>query len=155
MVILTEIKFDFGWYKLCKHYPGFPIWVRLVVIEGHFPQVGQKLHKIKKSSSRGTWRKRQTNFWGSRGGSPSVPHIRENPVTPKRNHSKSNICSCHYFIKTKIKYQKIKTKMDFISFHPQLKPMQAEFLSRQSKISFWVSCKYPLNQSFYSDIERS
>ena len=107
-----------------------------MVIEVHFRKVGQKLHKIKKSSSRGTWRKRQTNIGGSRGGSPSVRRIRENPATPKRNHPKRNICSCHYFIKTKMKYQKIKIKMDFISFHPQLKLMQAEFLSRQRKFYF-------------------
>ena len=42
-------------------------------MEGHFGQNGQKLHKIKKSSSVGTWGERQTNFGGSRGGSSPVP----------------------------------------------------------------------------------
>ena len=73
--------------------------------------------------------------------------------TPQSPHQ--GIPACYYFIKTKIVDQKIKTKMNFISFHPQLKLMQAEFFSRRSKISFWVSCKHPLNQSFYNDIERS
>ena len=50
VVILTEIKFHFGRYVLCKHYPGFPIWVRLVVVEEHFAQNGPKLHKSRKSS---------------------------------------------------------------------------------------------------------
>ena len=141
---------------LCKHYPGFPIWVRLVVTEGHFGQSGQKLHKIKKLNRGGKLRERQRNFWGSKGGSlQSRPPFKGNPASPKGNHPKGNTCACYYFIKTKIADQKVKTKMNFISFYQQLKLMQAEFLSRRSKISFWVSCKHPLNQSFYNDIERS
>ena len=42
-------------------------------------------------------------------------------TTFKWNHSKGNICTCEYFIKTKIVDQKIKTKISFISFRPQWK----------------------------------
>ena len=86
---------------------------------------------------------------------PSPPPLKGNPATPKGNHPNGNIFACYYFIKTKIAGQKVKTKMNFISFYQQLKLMQAEFVSRRSKISFRVSCKQPLNQSFYNDIERS
>ena len=132
MVILTERKFGFGWYMLCKHYPGFPIWIRLVVMEGHFGQNGQKLHKIKKSSSGGTWGERQTNFEGSGGGSaPPLPPISENPAFPKWNHPKGNICACSYFIKTKTVDSKDQNKNEFHIIPPAIK-------TNASRISFTV-----------------
>ena len=44
-------------------------------------------------------------------------------TTPKWNHLKRNICTCEYFIKINIADQKIKTKVNFISFCPQWKLM--------------------------------
>ena len=40
-------------------------------------------------------------------------------TTPKLNHLEGNICTCEYFIKTKIVDQQIKTKIKFILFLPQ------------------------------------
>ena len=39
-------------------------------------------------------------------------------TTPKSNHPKGIIYACKYFIKTKTVDQKMKTKVNFISFSP-------------------------------------
>ena len=71
----------------------------------------------------------------------------------KWNHRKENICGCYYFIKTKIVDQKIKTKMNFISFLSQWELSISRFFSRRKNFSFRVSSKHPLSQSFYNNSE--
>ena len=81
-------------------------------------------------------------------------------TTSKRNHPKWNICTCHYFTKTKTEYQKIKTKMSFISFLPQRKLMYFfmttnRIFSWWNEISFWVSWKHPLGFRKFNSNRRS
>ena len=71
-------------------------------------------------------------------------------TTPKRNHPKWNICTCHYFTKTKTEYQKIKAKMSFISFFPQRKLMY--FFMATNRIFSW---KHPLGFRKFNSNRRS
>ena len=60
-------------------------------------------------------------------------------TTPKWNHPTGNIYTCEYLIIKKIAKiveQKIKTKMNFISFQPQWKLMQTYFFHGETKVNF-------------------
>ena len=81
-------------------------------------------------------------------------HFSDDFISSKWYHSKENIWERYYFIKTKIVDQKIETKMNFISFLSLWKLLNNIIFSRRSKLSFQLSSKHPLSQSFYNDIEQ-
>ena len=59
------------------------------------------------------------------------------------------------FHQNKDSRSKYQNKNEFCIISPAIKTVVNRFFSRRNKLSFRVSCKYPLSQSFYNDTERS